>query len=46
MIGMNDPDSSSAINASWKSYAEQFVVVCEARGVAPVFTTIPNVPNY
>ena len=46
MIGMNNPDSSSAINASWKSYAEQFVAACEARGIIPVFTTIPNVPNY
>lgn len=46
MLGMNDPDSSSAINASWKSYAEQFAAACEARGVIPVFTVIPNVPNY
>ena len=46
MIGMNDPDSSSAINASWKSYAEQFAAACEARGIIPVFTVIPNVPNY
>jgi hypothetical protein len=46
MIGMNDPDSSSAINATWKSYAEQFAAACEARGIVPIFTTIPNVPNY
>lgn len=46
MIGMNDPDSTTAINAAWKSYAEQFAAVCEARGIIPVFTTIPNVPNY
>ena len=45
-IGMNDPDSSTAINATWKSYAEQFAAACEARGIIPVFTTIPNVPNY
>ena len=46
MLGMNDADSSSAINASWKSYAEQFAAACEARGIIPVFTLIPNVPNY
>ena len=46
MLGMNDPDSSSAINASWKSYAEQFAAACGARGIIPVFTVIPNVPNY
>lgn len=46
MLGMNDADSSSAINASWKSYAEQFAAACEARGIIPVFTVIPNVPNY
>lgn len=46
MLGMNDADSSSAINATWKSYAEQFISECEKRGVIPILTTIPNVPNY
>ena len=46
MLGMNDADTASAVNASWKTHAERFVAACEAKGVVPVLTTIPNVPNY
>ena len=46
MLGMNDPDSASAVNAAWKTHAERFIAACAARGVTPVLATIPNVPSY
>ena len=44
-LGMNDPDSSGSINAAWKAYAEQFISVCQERGILPVLATVPNVPE-
>ena len=45
MLGMNDADSTSGINADWKTCAERFISVCKAKGITPVLTTIPNVPS-
>ena len=45
-LGMNDPDGSSSINASWKATVEQFILICEQNGITPILATIPNVPNY
>jgi hypothetical protein len=45
-LGMNDPDSSSAINSTWKTKVEAFISLCEANGIIPVLATIPNVPSY
>ena len=44
-VGMNDADSSSAINASWQSCADEFISICEEKGITPIFSTIPNTPT-
>ncbi len=45
-LGMNDPDTSSAINGTWKSNTESFIADCEKYGIVPVLCTIPCVPSY
>lgn len=44
-IGMNDHDSSSAVNADWLATAEAVEALCEAHGIELVYTTIPQVTN-
>lgn len=44
-LGMNDADSSSAINASWKTYTDEVIATCEADGVTVILATIPNTPG-
>jgi len=44
-LGMNDPDSSNAVNSSWKTYADKFIADCEAKGIIPILATVPNVPD-
>lgn len=44
--GMNDPDTSSAINSNWLSYANDFLQTCEEHGIVPIFCTIPNTPTH
>lgn len=41
-IGMNDGDTNSAINASWKTVADSLVSACDALGITLIFCTIPN----
>ena len=45
ILGMNDQDSSTAVNSSWKTNIEKFIATCEAKGITPILSTIPNVPN-
>ena len=42
-LGMNDPDSGE-INATYKSCVDDFIATCEAVGIIPILSTIPNVP--
>lgn len=44
-LGMNDDDSSSAVNASWLNCVQSFIATCEEKGITPILATIPNVPN-
>ncbi|MBO6093156.1 MAG: SGNH/GDSL hydrolase family protein, partial [Oscillospiraceae bacterium] len=44
-LGMNDGDSSTAVNSSWKKYYDRVVSLCSKENITPVFGTIPNVPT-
>ena len=44
-IGMNNGDSSSAINSTWKTYTELAISECEKRGIIPILATIPCTPT-
>ncbi len=44
-LGMNDGDSSTCVNESWKACVESFIADCEAEGVTPILATIPNTPT-
>lgn len=45
-LGMNDPDTQTAINKSW-AYAVSFIQsLCDIYGTELVLCTIPCVPNY
>lgn len=44
-LGMNDPDSESGINQSWKTHVNTFVADCEEKGITPILVTIPNTPT-
>lgn len=44
-LGMNDADTSSAINSSYKSCLDEVIATCEAYGITPILTTIPNTPT-
>lgn len=44
-LGMNDGDTSTAINANWKTYADEVIATCDAEGITPILATIPNVPT-
>ena len=44
-LGMNNGDSESGINSTWKTYTEKFIADCEANGIIPILTTTPNTPT-
>jgi lysophospholipase L1-like esterase len=44
-LGMNDGDSSSAVNTNWKTYVDEVIATCDAEGITLILATIPNVPN-
>ena len=44
-LGMNDPDSSSAINSSYKTNLDKFLELCGNYAIVPIVATIPNVPE-
>lgn len=44
-LGMNDGDSSSAVNADWKTYVDEVLQTCEENGITPILATIPNCPT-
>ncbi len=40
-VGMNDADNG-AINADWQSATEEFLELCESKGITPVLATMPS----
>lgn len=41
-LGMNDPDTASAINAEWKTSVDTFLSICDRCGIEPILATIPT----
>ena len=44
-IGMNDGDTSSAINSDWKTAIDEVISTCRTNGIKLVLATIPNTPT-
>ena len=44
-LGMNDADSSSAVNANWLNCYNEVIEHCKRYEIVPIFCTIPNVPT-
>lgn len=42
-MGQNDPDTANTINANWMNAVNEFIVLCKANKITPVFGLIPNV---
>lgn len=45
MMGMNDEDTSTAINSSWKTYFDLLKTKCNTLGIRLIACTIPNTPE-
>lgn len=45
-MGMNDPDTETAINASYKETYDKLVEICKKNGIELILCTIPNTPLY
>ena len=45
MLGMNNPDTESAVNESWNTIFEQLKELCENNNIQLIPCTIPNVPE-
>ncbi len=44
-LGMNDLDDDEIINPSYKASTEEFLKICRERGIIPILSTIPCVPE-
>lgn len=44
-MGMNNADTTTAINASFKDCVDKIISLCDENGIIPIFCTIPNVPS-
>lgn len=44
-MGMNDPDSSTAISDAYKTALDEVVEICNNKEIELIITTIPNVPD-
>lgn len=44
-MGMNDPDSSTAISDAYKTALDEVVEICNNEKIELIITTIPNVPD-
>lgn len=44
-LGMNDGDSSSAVNSNWKTFLDEVKAYCANNGVELLLCTIPNTPT-
>lgn len=45
ILGMNNADSSTAVNASWKENYDLLINICKKWNVTPVLGTIPSIPT-
>jgi len=46
MLGMNDPDDpDKGISEAWLKSTERFLELCHEKGITPVLTTVPSVPE-
>lgn len=44
-LGMNNPDSDSAINSTYLTDTNQFISICAENNVVPILATIPTTPG-
>jgi hypothetical protein len=44
-MGMNDADSSTAVNSNWLSVFNELKEICENNGIELILSTVPNVPG-
>ena len=44
-MGMNDGDNANSVNTSWEKATEEFIAICDEKGIIPVLATIPNTPT-
>lgn len=44
-LGMNNADVDGKINEKYFESTKEFIRVCEERGITPILSTIPNVPE-
>lgn len=44
-LGMNDGDSSTAVNASYLKAVQEFIAICKANGITPILSTVPCTPT-
>ena len=43
---MNNRDESDEVpNAAWLAATEEFIALCEEKGITPVLSTIPRIPT-
>lgn len=44
-MGMNDADSDTEINTSWKNTYDELSAICDDKGINLILVTIPNTPE-
>ena len=44
-MGMNNEDTKTEINACYLRCADEFLKICNEKGIIPILSTVPNVPE-
>lgn len=44
-MGMNDPDTDTAISTTWKTSYDELAQICDEKGIDLILVTIPNTPD-
>jgi len=44
-LGMNNSDKEGVLNPNYVAATEEFIAICEDRGITPILSTIPNTPK-
>ena len=44
-LGMNNRDKDGKINEDYLKSTEEFIRICNERGITPILSTVPNVPE-
>lgn len=44
-MGMNDRDAEDCVNPNWKKASDEFLAICREKGIVPILSTVPNVPE-